>query len=179
MSAPVVSRPLLYQPRGGSVFLLRGSLARPAAEELVGGLEEAQRVFTARWAEMVAGGVTDPEKYDGVTDPGPAAHLDTVAAEVSADEVTLCGLDAAGSLPFAVGAQWTAYSTTTTDWQTGTVLAIDAGSSGSFELSSSNAGLANQSIIIYPANVREYSVHNVAVLYKGGAPAWVRAEVTG
>ena len=173
------SRPLIYEPRGGNAFVLNGTLTRPSAAELVGGLDEQQNIFTGPWSDFLAAGVTTPTKFDGVTDPGPAALSELVAAEVGADEIKLAGVDATGAVSFAVGARWTAYNATAASWQSGTVLAINPAGAGTIQLSSTSAGLLNQSILIYPAEVQQFSAHNVAIVYAGRGPEFVRCEVTG
>lgn len=142
-------------------------------------MDEQQSIFFAHWADFAAAGVTAPYKYDGVTDPGPTALSEVVAEESASDEIKLCGTDATGTVSFAVGAQWTAYNVTASAWQTGTVLAINPGAAGTIQLSSPVAGLVNQAILIYPAEVQQFSAHNVAVVYGGGGPEFVRCEVTG
>ena len=132
--------------------------SRPSDGELVGGLDEQQSVFVAPWATFAAAGATSPDKFDNVTDPGPAALVDEVGEVLGGSliKLKLCGTDATGPVSFAVGAKWTAYNVTAAAWQSGTVLAINPGGDGTVQLSSAVAGLLNQQIMIYPAQSRVF-----------------------
>lgn len=177
----MTSRPLVYQPRGGSPFRVAGTLARPAAEELIGGLDQQQRIFLAPWLDFVDGSTTEPEKYDGVIDPGPLAQLHTVAeASPGLGLFSVKLADRDEDFPVVAGWRWTAYNLGASAWQTGTVDSVAAGTTGILDLLPfSSIGMVDSSILFYPEDVREFSVHNISVLYSGAHPRWVRAEVTG
>jgi len=159
---------------------VHGTLARPAAEELIGGLEEAQRVFLTTWAAMAAGGVTAPEKFDSVLDPGPTAYLDVVTFR-NGSAIRVSGVDATAdpaTLPIAVGWNWVSVGSDGT-LNAGTVTTIHI-ATDRIILSVVATLVVDQPILFYLGTVtREYSVHNVSALYEGATAKWMRAEVTG
>jgi len=181
------ARPLLYEPKGGSAFIVQGTLSRPSDGELVGGLDEQQSVFVAPWAPFAAAGATSPDKFDNVTDPGPAAHLDVVARWnfFSGQDFDLCGVNsAAASNPISAGYKFAVLDTAVGAWVKGSVTGPSGAGLPGFDYVADPPGVtivgaANQQIIFYPPDSRTYSVHNVEVIYNGSGPEFVRCEVTG
>lgn len=173
------ARPMLYAARGEGAFIVAGSLSRPSAGELVGGLEDQQRIFLTRWDDLVAGGVTEPEKFDAVTDLGPSVYIDTVTTKAG-NNITVGGVDATqpvSELPIGAGSRWVSSASDTGISYAGTVTGFIA---GRIYLSATPGLITEQKIVFYSlSEARELSCHNFQTVYERGRATWVRAEVTG